>query len=127
MSAQDENTMVRKQFHLSKANVHRIEAIRDELGLGSDAQVIRYAIESFDTDALEPAEREMVEATANELRSRIETLSTNIEATIERAQKARAQLHDPSWVEEVRQQTRREAETDPALVDGVVSLIGASP
>lgn len=117
--------MLRKQYHLSSAHVRRIEALRSELKLGSDAEVIRRAIDSFDPDELNVSEREQVESTAADLLGRIEDLNKNIELTLERATRAREQINDPAWIEGIRERTRREAAADPALVSGVAHLIGA--
>jgi|AntDeeMetagen681_2_1112603.scaffolds.fasta_scaffold04479_2 hypothetical protein len=123
--AQDESRMLRKQYHLSPRHVRRIEALRAELGLDSDAALIRRAIDTFDPDALDASERELVEDTAKDLLERIEDLNADIERTLERTQAARKQLNDPAWIESIRERTRREAENDPALVAGVAQMIGA--
>lgn len=125
-TTQEETRMLRKQYYLSAQNVRRIETLRAELGVNSDAEVIRRAIDTFDADALNSKDRELVEATANDLRQRVESLNERIADTLERTQAARARLNDPEWVESIRERTRREAEADPALVAGVSQLIGAS-
>ena len=118
--------MLRKQYHLSAAHVRRVETLRAELRLGSDAEVIRRAIDTFDPDALDATERQLVEATAEDLRIRIETLNRDIAKTIERAEAARAQLNDPAWIESIRERTRQEAAAYPSLIYGVADLIGAA-
>ncbi|WP_111748856.1 hypothetical protein [Salinisphaera orenii] len=105
--------------------MRRIEALRSELKLSSDAEVIRRAIDSYDPDELSVSEREQVEATAADLLTRIENLNQNIEHTLERATQAREKLNDPAWIEAIRERTRREAAADPALVAGVADLIEA--
>lgn len=121
----DEPRMLRKQYHLSAAHVRRVETLRAELGLGSDAEVIRRAIDTFDPDALDTKERELVEATAEDLRIRIERLNLDIAETIERAEATRDQLNDPTWIESIRERTRQEAAANPSLIYGVADLIGA--
>lgn len=124
-SVQDDTRMLRKQYYLSAQNVRRIQALRFELGVNSDAEVIRRAIDTFDADALDSKDRQLVEATADDLRQRIEHLNERIAITLERTQAAREQLHDPAWIESIRERTRREA--DPALLAGVSQLIGMQP
>ena len=121
----EEPRMLRKQYHLSAAHVRRIETLRAELGLSSDAELIRRAIDTFDSDALNASEQEIVEATAADLLRQIEDLNTKIEGTLERATKARKQLTDPAWIERIRERTRRQAAEDPALISGVAHLIQA--
>lgn len=121
----EDSRMLRKQYHLSSAHVRRIEALRSELKLSSDAEVIRRAIDSYDPDELSVSERAQVEATAADLLGRIEELNQNIESTLARATQAREKLNDPAWIERIREHTRREAAADPALVAGVADLIGA--
>lgn len=115
--------MLRKQYHLSAQHVRRIETLRTELGLGSDAEVIRRAIDTFDTDALDSNQRDMVETTVAELLSRIEQLNKRIDETIEQTRIARERLADPQWIESVRERTRRETEADPDLVAGVTEIM----
>jgi hypothetical protein len=122
---QDETRMVRKQYHLSAQHVRRIEALRAELGVSSDAEVIRRAIDTFDADALGREERDLVEATAADLRRGIERLNERIADTLERTREARERLNDPGWIESIRERTRREVEADPALVGAVAQMIGA--
>ncbi len=122
----DEPRMLRKQYHLSVAHVRRVETLRAELGLGSDAELIRRAIDTFDPDSLDATERQLVEETAEDLRMRLEALNQNIEKTLQRAEAARAQLSDPVWIESIRERARREAAANPSLVSGVADLIGAS-
>lgn len=122
----DETRMLRKQYHLSAQHVRRVETLRTELGLGSDAEVIRRAIDTFDTDALDSDQQDMVEATAAELLSRIEQLNKRIDETIEQARTTRERLEDPQWIESIRERTRREAEADPGLVAGVAEIMEPS-
>ncbi len=119
----EEPRMLRRQYHLSAAQVRRIETLRAELGLRSDAELIRRAVDTFDPDALSASEREMVEATAVDLLKRIEDLNTKIESTLEQATRARKELNDPVWIERIRERTRREAEEDPSLVTAVAHMI----
>lgn len=122
---QEETRMVRKQFHLSLRHVRRLEELRDELHLDSDAELIRRAIDTFDPEALDTSDRELVEATADDLAESIQALNSKIEATLEHAKSTRERISDPVWIEHIRERTRREAASNPALVAGVAKLIGA--
>ncbi|HLQ86036.1 MAG TPA: hypothetical protein VK110_07785 [Salinisphaeraceae bacterium] len=124
-TTQEQARMVRKQYHLSIQQVRRLERLRDELNLDSEAEVVRRAIEMFDPDALAASERELVEAVARDLLARIHTLNANVEATLARARAARERMADPEWHARVRERTRREAAADPALVPAVATLVGA--
>jgi len=116
--------MLRKQYYLSAQHVHRIEALRTELGVDSDAEVIRRAIDAFTPEALNFEDRELVESTADALRQQVVDLNQRIAETLERGQAARQQLNDPEWIEGIRARTRHEAESDPALLAGVSRLMG---
>lgn len=122
---QDNARMLRKQYYLSARQVQHIETLRAELGVDSDAEVIRRAIDAFTSAELAPEDRELVEATADALRQQVEGLNQRIAETLERTQATRQQLNDPKWIESIRERTRREAVSDPALLAGVSQLVGA--
>lgn len=121
---QDETRMLRKQYHLSAQHVRRLEVLRAELGASSDAEVIRRAIDTFDTAALGREERDLVEAMAEDLRHGVARLNERIADTLDRTREARERLNDPEWIESIRERTRREAEADPTLVSAVAQMIG---
>lgn len=124
-TVRDESRMARKQYHLSAQQVRRIEKLRDELGLDSEAAVVRRAIEAFDPDALDPSDRELAQATAEDLITRVQALKANIDGTLDRVRSARKRVTDPQWIEHIRERTRQEVASDPAIVAGVARLIGA--
>ena len=124
-TASDDLRMVRKQYYLSATHVRRLEALRELTGATSDAEVIRRAIDTFDSDALDNEDQQLVDQAARELIVQVEALHTAIDETLERSARTRRQINDPAWIETIRERTRREAESDPVLIAGVASLIGA--
>jgi uncharacterized membrane protein len=95
------------------------------IGASSDAEVIRCAIERFDPDAINSEDRRQVEQTVAALRDQIDELKARIDDTLARVAKARDKMNNPSWVAEVRERARAEAQRDPALTAGIASLFGA--
>ncbi len=120
---EEDTRMLRKQYHLSARHVRRLEELSEELGVASEAEVIRRAIDAFDVDSLTPETRELVAETAEALLARIETLNAAIDDTVRRAQVIHERINNPVWIESIRERTRREAEDDPTLVAGVAAVI----
>ncbi len=115
--------MVRKQYYLSRAQVERIEELREIIGASSDAEVIRRAIDHFDPDAIGGEDRQKVEQTAAALCDQIDELKTRIDDTLARTAQTRDELNDSAWIEAVRARARTEAKHDPALIAGVAALL----
>jgi hypothetical protein len=121
----DPNRMIRKQYYLSPSHVARLEAIRKQTGVESDAEVIRLAIEAFDPEAPSNANAEQAAELAEAMLEQIKALEVRIDETLEKMSAERDHVNDPAWEKSIRERTRAEAAQKPSLVAGAAALLGA--